>query len=84
MVSTSQKLFCMLITTSLEPSPGPRACIGKLIALQEMRCVLAVLVRRFDIRLADNYKAETWIEQLEDHFMWKHGPLWSVVTERQR
>jgi cytochrome P450 len=54
-----------------------------MVALQEMRYVLAVLVRHFDFRLADGYKAETWIEQLEDHFTWTHGPLWSIVTPRQ-
>ncbi|HLZ03550.1 MAG TPA: cytochrome P450 [Bradyrhizobium sp.] len=40
---------------------GPRICIGAAFALQEAAIVLAVLVRRFDMRLAQN--AEIWPQQ---------------------
>lgn len=36
---------------------GPRSCIGQTMALSEMRCILAALVQRFDIELADPRQA---------------------------
>jgi cytochrome P450 len=62
---------------------GPGNCVGRALALQEMRAVLSVLVRRFDFRFADGFRAEDWTNTLLDQYVLLRGKLGVVVSKRQ-
>jgi hypothetical protein len=47
-----------------------------------MRTVLAVLVRRFDARLAPGCQPEDWLRQLRDHYALVRGKLDVVLSKR--
>jgi cytochrome P450 len=61
---------------------GPANCVGRSLALHEMRTVLATIVRRFDLEYAPSSKAQDWIDQLKDQFALVHGPLMVVLRPR--
>jgi hypothetical protein len=50
--------------------------------LHEMRAVLAMLVRGFDVRLAPGFVPEQWTNGLRDAFALVRGELDVVLTER--
>ncbi|KAI0727060.1 cytochrome P450, partial [Fomitopsis betulina] len=54
-------------------SAGPANCVGKPLALIEMRMALAALLQAFNIRYADGYDSKTWVDGLED---------WLVTTRK--
>ena len=56
-------------------SYGPQNCVGRGLALVEMRIVVALLLQRFHIKLADGYDSDDWIKHLEDYFVLHHGKL---------
>lgn len=62
---------------------GPANCVGRALALHELRTVLAALVRRFDLAFAPGYEEHDWIDQLKDQFILVRGRLSVVMTERQ-
>ena len=61
---------------------GPSNCVGKNLALQEMRMVLVHLMHRFSFRFADNYDPEQYERNIEDRFVVSVGRLPVVVEER--
>jgi cytochrome P450 len=61
---------------------GPGNCIGRAVAMSEMRAVLAILVRRFDIRLAPGFKPSTWEEGLVDGYILARNTLPVIMRER--
>lgn len=52
---------------------GPRNCIGRNLALAEMRIVLALVLYNFDIRLAPGM--ENWATDQEFYVLWKRDAL---------
>jgi hypothetical protein len=56
--------------------------VGKTLAMNEMRVVVASVVQQFDIRVAPGYDLGRWEEELEDYFLFSKGTLPVVVTER--
>ena len=56
-------------------SAGPQNCVGKGLAMMEMRAVLCALVQRFDMRPAKGFRMESWEENLQDVFVTTRGPL---------
>jgi cytochrome P450 len=61
---------------------GPGNCIGRTLAMNEMRAVLAILVRRFDMRLAPGFEPSNWERNLVDGYALRRGPLPVVMSER--
>ncbi|GJE99305.1 cytochrome P450 [Phanerochaete sordida] len=61
---------------------GPSNCVGKALALQEMRMVLCHLVRRLRFRFADGYDPAQYERDLEDRFVASVGRLPVVVEAR--
>ncbi|KAJ7438077.1 cytochrome P450, partial [Mycena galericulata] len=49
-------------------STGPANCIGKNIALLELRVVVAYLMQTFEMSFAEGYDARRWEADLKDHF----------------
>ncbi|TFY79311.1 hypothetical protein EWM64_g4697 [Hericium alpestre] len=54
-------------------SHGPSNCVGKNLALMEMRMVVCALLQRFELLPAEGF--ERWEDSLEDYFVFKKSPL---------
>ena len=64
-------------------SAGPRACVGKPLALAEIRVTLSSIVQRFDMRVADRHDIDDWEASLQDYFvLLKKSTLSVVLTDR--
>jgi hypothetical protein len=63
-------------------SAGPGNCIGRSLALHELRTILSAVVRRFDARFAPGFTAADWTRQLKDSFILERGTLSVVLTKR--
>jgi cytochrome P450 len=61
---------------------GPANCVGRALAMVEMRFVLAALIRRFDFALAPGFEPGDWTDNLGDAFAMTHGKLLAVVRAR--
>ncbi|KAL5529716.1 hypothetical protein ACEPAG_5701 [Sanghuangporus baumii] len=61
---------------------GPANCVGKNLALLEMRMVIAMIIQRFDVKLADGYTPQQWEEELKDYYVIKVGELPVVLKAR--
>lgn len=61
---------------------GPANCVGKNIAMQEMRSVLCHLVQRLDVRLADGYDPDDYERDMEDRLVFAIASLPVVVEQR--
>lgn len=61
---------------------GPAMCVGKNLAYQEMRVVVSVLMRRFEMRFAEGFVSASWEEGLEDFLLFKRGKLPIVLSPR--
>ncbi|EJD02376.1 cytochrome P450 [Fomitiporia mediterranea MF3/22] len=64
-------------------SYGPANCVGKNLALLEMRMVVATLIQKFDMKLAEDYDPHMWEEDLQDNFIFKVGKLPVVLNTRE-
>ncbi|KAJ6451361.1 cytochrome P450 [Mycena vitilis] len=66
-------------------SLGPANCVGRNIAMREMRLVLAQLVYKYDIQAAEKDPREferQWLDGLLDHQILLKGPLRVTLTPR--
>ena len=63
-------------------SLGPYNCVGKNIALAEMKQLLCHLVQKLDVRLADGVDPEAYTRAAQDHFVYVVGKLPVVVQRR--
>ena len=63
-------------------SAGPANCVGKPLALIEMRMVLAALLQVFDIRYPDNYDSTAWVDGLGDWLVTTRVDLPAVLKLR--
>jgi tryprostatin B 6-hydroxylase len=57
-------------------------CIGKPLALMELRCVLAKLITAFDVEFAAGEDGTDLIQKSRDHFTIEPGPLRLVFKPR--
>lgn len=62
---------------------GPANCVGKNMALLEMRIVICHLMQCLDLRLADGWDPAEWDEHITERFTIMVGKLPVVVTPRQ-
>jgi cytochrome P450 len=58
-------------------------CIGRQLALHELRVLVSTIVRRFDISFAPDFAPEDWTRSLYDHFVLLGGNLWVVFQIRK-
>ena len=56
-------------------SAGPMGCIGKNLAMSELRTTTTKLVLKFDFKLADGEDGERLMHQTRDHFTVDPGEL---------
>lgn len=63
-------------------SVGQANCIGRAIALQEIRMTLASLVRQFDISFAPGWDQGVWLESLREMMVLRGGALNVNVNAR--
>ncbi|KAI1630507.1 toxin biosynthesis cytochrome P450 monooxygenase [Exophiala viscosa] len=67
---------------ALQPfAVGPRNCIGKSLALAEMRLTLARMIWNFDFDL--DSKCESWTDQ-QAFLLWMKPPLWLKLTALEK
>jgi cytochrome P450 len=62
---------------------GPGICVGRSLALNEMRMVLSTFVRRFDVRFAPGFTAADWTSQLRDVGNLARGKLPVILSKRK-
>jgi cytochrome P450 len=63
-------------------STGPANCVGKHLAMLEMRLVITHIMQTFDIRLAEGYDPSQWAKELKDYFVLHKGSLPVVLVDR--
>lgn len=61
---------------------GPRDCIGRNLAYNEARVILAKLLWNFDLELCE--ESEKWIEMQRTSVVWEKRPLMVKLRERER
>jgi cytochrome P450 len=61
---------------------GPGNCIGRPLALHEMRAVLAAVLHRFDLRFAPGFRPEDWLDKLRDNYILVRSRLEVVLSKR--
>jgi cytochrome P450 len=73
-----------LDTRAFNPfSYGPANCVGKNLALLEMRVVICFIVQKFLFEPKEGFRLESWEEGIEDLFVVKRPPL-PVTLELRR
>lgn len=63
-------------------STGPYACVGKRLAMVEMRRVTAEIVSRYDIAVAPGQSKEQFLDGVQDTFTTVAAPLHLIFTKR--
>lgn len=61
---------------------GPSNCVGKNLALQELRMVIANIVQKVDLRFAEGWDPAQYERDIKDHFVIIVPPL--MVSARRR
>ena len=56
-------------------SYGPMNCVGKNLALTEMRMVICHFMQKLELNFPEGYDPMDWDRQLEDRFVMKIGTL---------
>ena len=62
---------------------GPFGCIGKNLALMELRTLTTKLVQKFDMKLAPHEDGSRILTKTKDHFTVDLGDLEVCFTERK-
>ena len=63
-------------------SYGPANCVGKSLAMQEMRTVVCHMVQKLDVRFAEGYDHKRWLEDLSEQVILRRGVLPVVFSKR--
>lgn len=61
---------------------GPYGCIGRPLALLNLRTTIAQIIMSFDFRFAPGEDGRAFEEQTKDHFTVSLGPLNMSFTKR--
>lgn len=62
---------------------GPANCVGKNLAMQEMRMVICLLMQKLDFRFADNWNPDEYDHGLCDFLVSVREKLPVIVTPRK-
>ncbi|KAF7791503.1 hypothetical protein EIP86_002519 [Pleurotus ostreatoroseus] len=63
-------------------SHGPANCVGKALAMHEMRTVVCHVVQRLRLAFAPGWDTRQWEREIEDKFVVRHGKLLVVARAR--
>lgn len=66
------------------PLAGAYACVGKRLAMLELRRVIAEILSRYDLTIAPGQTKEAFLEGKQDTFTTVSAPLPIIFTERSR
>jgi len=64
-------------------SAGPANCVGKNLALMEMRMVVCLIMQKYDMRFEDGFHPKQWEDDIHDFFITLKGRLPVVLTPRK-
>lgn len=64
-------------------STGPMGCIGKTLALMQMRMAICALVQRFDMHFQDDFNPKKWEDEMLDYVVMIKGSLPVVLGVRK-
>jgi cytochrome P450 len=78
-----QRLIPRISYPKTKYGAGLYSCIGKQLALMELRYVVAQIVHRFDVSFAPGQKEEAFIEGKRDAFTLACAPLSLVFSGRK-
>lgn len=62
--------------------PGPYACVGKRLAMLELRRVVAEILWRYDLTIAPGQTKEVFLDGKQDTFTTVSASLPVIFTER--
>ncbi|GJJ15315.1 hypothetical protein Clacol_009591 [Clathrus columnatus] len=63
-------------------SYGPANCVGRQLALLELRTVICALLKQFTFKFAPDFNPERWEENIRDHFILAKGELLVQIQAR--
>ncbi len=63
-------------------SAGPMGCVGKNVAMAEMRAVVSTVVQQFDMSVANQNNLAKWEEGIREVFVTSRGTLPVVLEPR--
>jgi cytochrome P450 len=64
-------------------SYGAANCVGKSLAWREMLMVTSTLLKKFNLRFADGFQSDNWLDNLQDNFVTSiGGPLLVEISRR--
>jgi cytochrome P450 family 628 len=66
------------------PLLGPYACVGKRLALLEIRRVVGEVLAKYDISFAKSETKDVFLEEKEDTFTTVSGSLPLIFTPREK
>ena len=61
---------------------GATNCAVRRLALMELRCAVALLVRKFVFRAAEGFDPKEWENKIEDYFLMSFAELPVVIDKR--
>lgn len=76
------KFYASLAVLSF--SAGARVCMGSRFAMTESVCMLALLVRQYEILVPSDIEPLPWVEQKEALLKWTSGVTLKPVGSRVR
>jgi hypothetical protein len=82
MGKTDDKDFILDLAAFIPFSYGPANCVGKSLAMLELRYVITMLVRQFDILFQPGFEVKTCENGLGDKFILSGGALPVVISPR--
>ncbi|GLB41353.1 putative cytochrome P450 [Lyophyllum shimeji] len=72
-------------TTAFMPfSNGYGSCVGKQLAVQNIKILIASILRSFDIRPADGFNETAFDASYQEYGLWTHAPLKLMMAPRQK
>ncbi|KAJ3506926.1 hypothetical protein NMY22_g17093 [Coprinellus aureogranulatus] len=63
-------------------SMGPANCVGRPLALKQLRLVIAILLHNFEFRLPQDYEVDRWEREMKDRFLMVKGELPVLISRR--
>jgi cytochrome P450 len=74
---------CLRLACLSSAYTGPTNCVGRAVAMNEMRVVIAALVRGYDMKLAPGFEPKDWTDNLGDRFVATRGKLMVEMKKRE-
>ncbi|PSR70846.1 hypothetical protein PHLCEN_2v13287 [Hermanssonia centrifuga] len=63
-------------------SHGPANCVGKSLAMSEMRIVICQMMQKVNMKFAPGWNSQNWERDLEDRYVTKKGSLPVIIEKR--